>query len=88
VLFIIPFLQFSGGKARLKKIKDLLAVANIMTADREEGTTAPMYITIPQPEGQPVPIPTLQVSTPSEILGVFFSPDGNGSSHIQQMKAT
>ena len=29
--------------------------------------------------------PLLEVSKPSEMLGVFFGPDGNGISHMQQM---
>ena len=76
-----------GGRACLKKVKDLPAAATIMETDREEGETAPAHITIPQPDGPPVPIPTLEVSTSSEMLGVFFRPDSDGSSHMQQMKA-
>jgi len=37
--------------------------------------------------GQPsFPIPTLEVSQHLEMLGVFFSPDGDESTHIKKMK--
>ena len=58
-----------------------------MATYREDDETAPAHITIPQPDGLPVPISTLEVSTASEMIGVFFRPNEDGSSHMQQMKA-
>ena len=58
-----------------------------MTITRDEEPSAPAHIVIPQLDEQPVSIPTLEVSTPSEMLGVFFSPDGHGTTHMKQMKA-
>ena len=72
--------KFPGGKPRLKSLKDLPPPSSIITD--EDGKQHPSHITVPMPDGTDVPIPTLDVKTPTKMLGSWFTPIGDGSHHI------
>ncbi len=74
--------KFVGGQAKIKSIQDLLEpMAFITEGDR----TLPLHITITQPDRSLVPIVTHDVTTPSKVLGVNFTPAGNCLIHVEQV---
>ena len=44
------------------------------------------HLKILQPDGSQVPIPTKDVTVPTEMLGLHFAPVGNGFHHMEAMK--
>ena len=59
-----------------------------MEVKQKDGTVklAPSHISIPQPNGAPANIPTMDVSEATKMLGVLFAPVGNGIPHIKMMR--
>ena len=78
--------KFTGGKAHLKKIKDLPTPRSLIGPDGT-GESATSHISISQPDGSRVAVPTLEVDAPSNMLGVYFCPAGNGKTHVTSMTA-
>ena len=59
---------------------------NLITPEGR-GDSAPSHISVMQPDGSRVPIPTLEVDDPSKMLGVYFCPAGDGTKHVTLMTA-
>ena len=76
--------RFPSGVPRLKSVSEF--PAPIAEVTRKDGTTAPAHITVPQPNGNELPIDTLDVSTPAKLLGVYFRPGGDSEPHISEMR--
>jgi hypothetical protein len=53
--------------------------------EKGKTTMLPSHISISQPDGSVVPIPTRDVTEATEMLGVFFKPQGTSLVHVQQM---
>jgi len=51
------------------------------------GGSIPSHISVTQPDGSTVPIPTLEVDEPSKMLGIYFCPAGDGTKHVTSMTA-
>ena len=43
------------------------------------------HISIPQPDGAHIRIPTKNASFASELLGILYAPRGNGVPHMEMM---
>ncbi|KAL7534941.1 hypothetical protein ACHAXR_006173 [Thalassiosira sp. AJA248-18] len=76
-----------NGKMRLKSRSQLPAPSALIEVKKDGTITLePSHISIPQPDGTMAPIPTVDVATATEMLGVFFAPVGNGAPHITDMR--
>ena len=49
-------------------------------------TEEPCHLTVTQPGGDRVPIPTKDVTASTLMLGVHFVPKGDGTPHIKAMR--
>jgi len=81
-IYLITY-RFVHGRARMNQNTHLPLPGSYIPQD--EGPSAPSHITIPQPNGTQVPIPTRDVTVASEMLGIFFAPLGKGTEHIKAM---
>ena len=72
---------------KLKKVDDLPDAPALVEPKRDNGAVrlAPSHISVFQPDGSKVPIPTLEVSESTQMLGVHFNPAGNGVPHMEVM---
>ena len=87
MLYLLHVLQvYRGGESCLKRIKDLPPPGSLIeiAATRE---MSPSHISIPHPDGSRVPIPTLGVDEPSNMLGLYFCLAGEGKKHVTSMTA-
>ena len=82
-LYLMSY-KFPNGVPRLKQPHEL--PPPIATVKDDSGRTLPCHITVPQPDGSHVPIPTLNVKDPSEMLGFWFNPLGDGIKHVSSIK--
>ena len=71
--------KFVKGRAKLKTLKDLPPARGQVTL--KNGEIAPSHVTIPQPVGPSVPIQTLDVTDPSKMLGLHYTPVGDSTVH-------
>ena len=76
------------GKMKLKPLKKLPEPACLIEVKQKDGSLAyePSHISVLQPDGSRVPIPTMDVSAPTQMLGAYFAPIGNGVPHMEAMK--
>ena len=82
-LYLLSY-KFVRGRARLKSLADLpSAQAEVLT---KEGKVAPAHITVPQPDGTKAYIQTHEVTDASKMLGLYFAPCGNSTTHIEKMR--
>jgi hypothetical protein len=80
--------QPMNGKMKLKPLKKLPEPACLIEVKQKDGSVAykPSHINVLQPDGSRVPIPTMDVSVPTKMLGAYFTPIGNGVPHMEAMK--
>ena len=73
---------------KLKALKDLPAPLTWVELknNARQIIWEPSYISVPQPGGSPVPVPTKDVSDPTLMLGVHYAPMSNRIYHIDAMK--
>ena len=76
--------RFVRGRAKLMNLTHLPEPTDEVLM--KDGTVAPSHLTVPQPDGSLAPIPTLDVTESSKMLGVHFSPAGDSTSHIVNMR--
>jgi len=76
------------GQTKLKTLSQLPDPVALVEVKQKDGSVklAPSHISIPQPNGAPVYIPTMDVSEATKMLGVLFAPIGNGIPHIEMMR--
>ncbi len=68
----------------LKRLDELLQpIAEVQLKD---GLVTPTHLMIPQPDRKKFPIATLDMSTPSEMLGMHFALIGNKTAHVELMR--
>ena len=72
--------KFVQGKASLKKVRAMPPPGGTLT--NAGGLLVPAHFTVPMPVGSSPRIPTLEVTQEDKMLGVFFSPAGDGSGHL------
>ncbi len=48
-----------------------------------DGSFASAHLTIPQLDGTQMPIAMQNMSTLSEMLGMYYTPIGNGTKHVE-----
>lgn len=82
-LVYIQSYKFVKGVPRMKRVNELPEPSHHVTVD---GKVHPSHITIPQPDGSSVPIPTFEVDAPSKMLGYWFSPAGDGKKHVGSLR--
>ena len=72
----------------VKALKDLPEPSEWVESKNDNGDISwePSHISVPQPSGILVPVPTKYVSDPTLMLGVHCVPRGNGIYHIDAMK--
>jgi len=72
----------------LKPLSKLPAPSARVEVTQKDGLIKlePSHISVPQPDGSSVPIPTKDVTEATEMLGMFFAPIGNGVPHIEAMR--
>jgi hypothetical protein len=73
LVYFIDYI-YARGRARLKTPQELPPPRAYMTEDCQ---MYPSHICIPQPDSANAPIKTQDMSIPSKMLGVHFSPAGN-----------
>ena len=76
------------GKMVLKTLTDLTEPTEWVESKNNDGKLSrePSHISVPQPSGVSVPVPTKDVSDPTLMVGVHYVPRGNGIYHIDAMK--
>jgi len=77
-----------NGKTMLKPLSKLPAPSAWVDVTQKDGSIKlePSHISVPQPDGSSVPIPTKDVTEATEMLGMFFAPIGNSVPHIEAMR--
>ena len=82
------FYKFVQGRAKLKRLKEFPEpLGEVMKDDGKGGTcTAPAHLRIPQVDGSEAPIESWDINHPSKMLGVYFTPVGNGKPHMTAMR--
>ena len=81
-LYLLNY-SFNGGRAKLNTLKNF-PEPEFAVEVKEKGLQ-PAHITVPQPDGSNAPIPTVDVTESTEMLGIFFAPTGDSTVHIERM---
>jgi hypothetical protein len=73
----------------MKEIKDMPEPSAWVESKQEDGSIKllPSHISVSQPDGTRIPIPTLEVTDASKMLGVYSCPAGDGVPHMEAMIA-
>jgi hypothetical protein len=74
--------KFVHGRAAMKSLQDLPAPWCYIAKGEN---MLPLHITIPQPVGPAVSIITHDVTSASKMLVIYFSPEGNSTTHVEHM---
>jgi len=81
-LYLLDY-SFNNGRAKLSTLKNL-PEPEFAVEVKDKGLQ-PAHITVPQPDGSSAPIPTVDVTESTEMLGIFFAPTGDSTVHIEHM---
>ena len=81
-LYLLNY-AFNNRRARLETLRHLQTPG--FSVEVKEKGHQPAHITVPQPDGSNVPIPTVDVTEATEMLGILFAPTGNSGAHIVRM---
>ena len=81
-LYLLNY-AFNNGRARLKTLRHLPTPG--FSVEVKEKGHQPAHITVPQSDGSNVPIPTVDVTEATEMLGILFAPTGDIGAHIERV---